>query len=957
MASTTIHNVEEYCYRGGAIPLDSLRYVVRQADHDLDQAIEAGHYCYILNSRQMGKSSLIARALDRLDATRYTGTVIDLTLLGSSAATEFQWYGALARKISRGLHIRGIDARSWWGNRREENGAQRFNEFLEEIVLKRDGRRIVIFLDEIDRVLGQELLDTDHFFALIRSFYNARLQNPDYNRLSFVPVGVVAPNDLIRNPQTTPFNVGTAIKLYGFTESEAQAVLADGLTHYADDANVVLCEILSWTGGQPFLTQKLCQLVLDAESRIAAGSESAAVAELVRSSIIDRWELQDNPVHLIDIRTRILESPNKRTVHLLSLYRDMLGGGSAPLDDTPEQLELRLTGLATERDGRLQVFNRIYSTIFDEAWATSQLTVLRPFGAPLVPRSTASSGLVSERRSSSYTSGSFYIAGGTLPTDARSYVVRRADYSLLESLTQGEFCYVFNTRQMGKSSLMIRTASILREQGFVVVVVDLSAIGQNLAPIQWYAGMLNALAKQVGKEDELEAFWVAHAELGPLQRFMTAVRQIVLSSVSASLVVFVDEVDAVLSLPFAANEFFGAIRECYNRRSTDPAYEKLTFCLLGVATPADLISDIHMNPFNIGRHIELTDFTSSEAAPLALGIAGALPILQRVLYWTNGHPYMTQRLCRAVAEERDVATPRQVDTICERLFLSKRAYDTDDNLAFVRSRLLHSEVDLAALLHLYQQVQSGKEVKDDDTSPLVPVLRLCGVVGVQGGLLTERNRIYDHVFDRDWILSHLPDAELRRLREAYRRGVLRTIVIGAIVLLAMAFLTAETMRERARLAVATRTSDLSEIALRITSEPDLIRADPSEVERAFTPDATIHDAGSLMEPGNTWSAADGGVVRRYRYFQAGDYIYRQTQINMDVRGITAYATSVVEQRGIAKGGHWQEPVPNRSAAIWKLTKVSGVWRISQLYYDVPDNEEAAVLNEMEHGSGPSRTGS
>ena len=84
----------------------------------------------------------------------------------------------------------------------------------------------------------------------------------------------------------------------------------------------------------------------------------------------------------------------------------------------------------------------------------------------------------------------FYIAGGTLPREALSYVTRQADADLFDSLLAGEFCYVLNTRQMGKSSLMVRTASRLREAGVDLAVLDLSAIGQNLSPDQWYDGLL-----------------------------------------------------------------------------------------------------------------------------------------------------------------------------------------------------------------------------------------------------------------------------------------------------------------------------------------------------------------------------------------------------------------------------------------------------------------------------------
>lgn len=116
----------------------------------------------------------------------------------------------------------------------------------------------------------------------------------------------------------------------------------------------------------------------------------------------------------------------------------------------------------------------------------------------------------------------FYITGGTLPTGAPCYVERQADTDLLDGLLSGEFCYVLSTRQMGKSSLMVRTAQRLRQNGRAVVLLDLTAIGYNVTPEAWYDGLLTLLGEQLNLSDELEDFWEEHSRLGPLQRWMTA---------------------------------------------------------------------------------------------------------------------------------------------------------------------------------------------------------------------------------------------------------------------------------------------------------------------------------------------------------------------------------------------------------------------------------------------------
>ena len=395
-------------------------------------------------------------------------------------------------------------------------------------------------------------------------------------------------------------------------------------------------------------------------------------------------------------------------------------------------------------------------------------------------------------------SPTFYVVGGTLRQDAPSYVERQADRHLYDGLVQGKFCYVLTPRQMGKSSLMVRTAARLREEGVAAAVLDLTAIGQNLSFEQWYGGLLIQLGQQLDLEEELIEWWQKASPLGPLQRWTEAIRQIVLPRHLDRVVVFIDEIDTVRSLPFSTDEFFAGIRELYNRRSEDAELSRLTFCLLGVASPSDLIRDTRTTPFNIGQRIELHDFTETEAAPLAQGLGrerelGAA-LLKRILYWTGGHPYLTQRLCQAVAEDPDVSVEAGVDRLCEELFMSLRARERDDNLLFVRERMLRSEVDLASLLEMYAAVWRNRRVRDDETNPLVSILLLSGIARSANGYLVVRNRIYQRVFDQAWVRASMPDAEVRRQRAAYRRGLVRATGIAAMILLVISALAAIAIR-------------------------------------------------------------------------------------------------------------------------------------------------------------------
>jgi len=351
-----------------------------------------------------------------------------------------------------------------------------------------------------------------------------------------------------------------------------------------------------------------------------------------------------------------------------------------------------------------------------------------------------------------------FQAGGTLPRDALSYVERNADRELFDGLRDGELCYVLTSRQMGKSSLMVRTARRLQEMQVAVATLDLTAIGQVVLVEQWYAGLISQIGWQLNLEAELESYWQRGEQLAPAQRLFGALRDVVLFQTRGAVVLFVDEIDAVRSLPFSTDEFFAALRECHNRRAGDDRLSRLGFCLLGASSPHDLVTNPLITPFNIGRRVHLDDFTPAEAWPLAQGLSRtpevADELIRRILYWTNGHPYLTQRLCGEVVADPTVQTAATLDIACERIFLSGRSREEDANLLYVREALLRSPA-FRDLLALYGSILRGESNAAGWPDPTVGELEQCGLVVTGSAGLRVRNRIYQQVFNEAWISRQL----------------------------------------------------------------------------------------------------------------------------------------------------------------------------------------------------------
>lgn len=378
-----------------------------------------------------------------------------------------------------------------------------------------------------------------------------------------------------------------------------------------------------------------------------------------------------------------------------------------------------------------------------------------------------------------------YQVGGTLNIDAPSYVERRADREIYQALKQGEFCHILSCRQMGKSSLLVKTKHHLQQEGYKCATIDLTNIGcENITPQQWYKGLVGELwlgFKLVNKVN-LKSWWQELNDISLVQRLSRFISDILLTQFpDEQLFIFIDEIDSIKSLDFSVDDFFSLIRFCYNQRAINSEYNRITFAIFGVAAPNDLISHKkHNAPFNIGKAIDLEGFTFDESQPLAPGLETTSNnpnyLLKEILYWTNGQPFLTQKLCNLLVYclQNNIDTQLKfilgnesylVENIVRTYIINKwESQDEPEHLRTIRDRILRNEQFAGRLLGIYRQLLQGTKVSTDDSREQVELL-LSGLVCRTEGCLTVRSPIYQEIFNLEWVEKQL--ANLRPYSQSF----------------------------------------------------------------------------------------------------------------------------------------------------------------------------------------------
>lgn len=245
----------------GAVPLDSNFYVVRQVDGDLAAAIARRDTIVLIKgARQMGKTSLLARAIQQARQQGQRVVLTDLQKLTSEELGSLEgFFRAVAEIIADQLDLPVFPDQVWRPGRSPNTN---FERYLRREVLEPQPEPLLWAMDEVDRLFscpfGSDVL------ALFRTWHNECALDPakPWSRMTLAIAYATEAHLFITDPNQSPFNVGTKLELADLTREQ----VADLNRRYGNPLREPgeFLALYSLLNGQPYLTRHaLNRLVAD----------------------------------------------------------------------------------------------------------------------------------------------------------------------------------------------------------------------------------------------------------------------------------------------------------------------------------------------------------------------------------------------------------------------------------------------------------------------------------------------------------------------------------------------------------------------------------------------------------------------------------------------------------------------------------------------------------------------
>ncbi len=254
----------------GTMAIDSRFYVERATDR---QAIEymrqAGVTLTIKGPRQVGKSSLLMRAIDAAVAAGKRVAFLDFQFFDRAAlASPDRFFRQFCAWLSDTLDLDDRTDEFWSA---QLGNSQRCTRYVERYLLKEIDAPLVLAMDEVESMFEADF--RSDFFSMLRGWHNSRAAKPAWRRFDLALVTSTEPYQLIANLNQSPFNVGQVIALDDFSADELHAlnVLHGGPLDQAGEH-----ALYTLLAGHPYLTRRALYQIAGGRSTDAALFADAA---------------------------------------------------------------------------------------------------------------------------------------------------------------------------------------------------------------------------------------------------------------------------------------------------------------------------------------------------------------------------------------------------------------------------------------------------------------------------------------------------------------------------------------------------------------------------------------------------------------------------------------------------------------------------------------------------------
>ncbi|MEA2174013.1 MAG: hypothetical protein QOD00_1605 [Blastocatellia bacterium] len=240
----------------GAVDTQSAFYKERRTDALLLNQIkssDASVTVTIKGARQMGKSSLLVRAIDTAIKGKKLTAFLDFQLIdGPTLDDRDAFFRQFCSLLSDALNKEDrVD--DYWTKYKALSNTQRCTRYMSRYLLKEIDRPLVLAMDEVESVFDTEY--RSDFFGMLRSWHGSRANpaEPEWKRLSLVMVTSTEPFLFIKDMLQSPFNVGQVITLEDFTLEEVAGLNVLYRSPLDQDGLRCLRDLL---GGHPYLVRR-----------------------------------------------------------------------------------------------------------------------------------------------------------------------------------------------------------------------------------------------------------------------------------------------------------------------------------------------------------------------------------------------------------------------------------------------------------------------------------------------------------------------------------------------------------------------------------------------------------------------------------------------------------------------------------------------------------------------------